>query len=1016
MKQRFNLAAWSLEHKPLIYFFMGLLMLAGCLSYWKLGRMEDPDYTIRQMVVTTSWPGATAEQVEDQVTEKLEKSLQDLEGLDNLQSYSSPGQSVITVELKDTINKKDIQSRWTDARNLVTAAAADLPAGVEKPAIDDHFDAVYGMVYALTAEQGYNFQEMKAQAEKIRQRILTLPQTKKVELLGTQTECIYLDADSSKMLRLGLGAADIEQRLQEENSVVSSGVAAMSGNQLPVHLKDNFANPSEIEKLTFLKNGRSLHFADFATVQRSYQEPGEPKFFYQGQPAIGIAVSMNAGENIMEYGTALEKLVAATAKELPAGMELHQTVNQAQTVHDAIFDFVRSLAEALIIIFAVSLFSLGRREGLVVAICIPFVLAVVFSVMYLLHIDLQRVSLGALIIGLGLLVDDAMIVVEMIIVKLDEGWEKSVAVVHAFEVTAIPMLTGTLITCAGFIPVAFATGSSSEFCSSLFSVISIALLASWVTAGAVTPLLGHYFIERKTMTKSVGCMADWMKRFYAWYEQILLAAIFHRKKVLLGVIVIFLLSCFALTQVRQESFPASTRPELIVRMEFPETSSLAYAEKSGAQLAKEIAADVDVESFTYTTGMGEPRFVLSFDPAPTKPNLVEFLVVAKDLAARKRLEKKLQDQLSEEFPEAQLHLKVLVTGSSSEYPVMLCVKGPELSKVREIASKVEAVMRAHPAVRNTTQTSGKQLQGIHLELDEERARQLGVTPRSLGQDVCQSIEGKRISTYQEGDESLPVILRYRNGGDDLLSSLGQTPVQLENGRKVSLDQVARVSLQSEPASIFRKNRQPAIQVCADVQGQTGEDVTQEVYDQLAEMRAALPAGYSIELDGALKDSNSNNASFLAPMPIMVLIILVLLMLQLQNLVKTGLTLLTAPLGIIGVALGLVLTGKPFGFVVLMGILALFGIIIRNSVILIDQIEKHRAEGEAVLNALVHASKSRLRPIMLTAMAAVLAMVPLAFNVFWGPMAVAMGAGLLVATVLTLLVLPVMYAGCYLSHS
>lgn len=1016
MRTHWNLAAWSMTHKSLVYFFVVLLMAAGCLSYWKLGRMEDPDYTIRQMVVTTNWPGATAEQVEYQVTDKLEKKLQDLDGLDNLQSYSSPGQSTITVELKDTIKKKDIQGRWADARNIINSEAASLPTGAETPQIDDHFDAVYGMIYALTADDGYSPREMKAQAEKIRQAILTLPQTKKVELLGTQTECLYLKVNGSKLMQMGITIDELEQLMQAENTVISSGTATTVANNLPVYVKDSFRTPQELEQLSLRKDGHSFRVLDFASIQRSYLEQGEPKFFYQGKPAIGIAVSMSSGENIMEYGAELKRLIATIEKQLPVGMEMHQTVDQMQTVGDAIFDFVRSLVEALLIIFAVSLFSLGRRAGVVVAICIPFVLAVVFSVMYLLHIDLQRVSLGALIIGLGLLVDDAMIVVEMIIVKLEDGWERAAAVTHAFEVTAIPMLTGTLITCAGFIPVGFAAGSASEYCSSIFYVITIALLTSWIVAGAVTPLLGYHFIKINPRAEKSGRMAVWIEYFHKCYEQVLRQAINHRKKVLAGVLLAFLLACFGLTQVRNESFPASTRPELIARMEFPVSTSAADTERCAAELAQFIKADEDVKSFTYTTGMGAPRFVLSFDPAQIKPNMVEFLLVAKDLEARKRLETKLQSQLTTQFPEAQSHLKVLVTGSSSDYPVMLCVKGPELAQVKFIADQVEQVMRQNPDARNVTQISSDQIMGMQLDVDKDRARQLGINVQTLGTDVRRYTEGKVLGAYQEVDESLPIILQYRDNGSDLLGRMGQMPVQLVTGKKVPLSQVSDVTLRSEEASIFRKNRLPAIQICADVQGKTGEDVTQEVYDQLSNVRSKLPAGYSIELDGALKDSNKNNASFFKPVPGMVLVILVLLMLQLEDVKKTLLTLLTAPLGIIGVTLGLLVTGRPFGFVVLMGILALFGIIIRNSIILIDQIEIHRADGESVESALLSAVRSRLRPIMLTAMAAVLAMLPLAYNVFWGPMAVAMGAGLLVATVLTLIVLPVMYAACYLKEN
>lgn len=1004
-----------MAHKQFVYFLVVLLTIAGIISYFSLARMEDPDYTIRQMVITTSWPGATAEQVENQVTEKLEKKLQDLEGLDNLKSYSMPGQSVITVELKDTIKKEDIVNKWADARNIVNSETASLPAGVEKPQIDDHFDAVYGMIYALTAENGYTPLEVKKQAEKIRQNILALPQTKRVELLGEQTEGIYIRADSNKMLQMGISATDVEQMVQSENTVASSGVATMPANNMAIHMKDTLGSTKTLEALSFAKNGRIFHLSDFATVQRSAVAQGEPKFYYQGKPAVGIAVSMTSGENIIEYGETLDAMVDSLKEQLPVGMELHQTVNQAQTVDDAIFDFVRSLIEALIIIFAVSLFSLGRRAGIVVALCIPFVLAVVFSVMYLLGIDLQRVSLGALIIGLGLLVDDAMIVVEMIIVRLEEGWEKKDAVVQAFEMTAMPMLTGTLITCAGFIPVAFATGSSSEFCSSIFSVITIALLTSWVVAGMVTPLLGYHFINQNDLKKASGKLAKQVERFNQWYRHALIWAIEHGRIILIGVAVLFVLSCVGLTQVTQESFPASTRPELIVRLEFPDSASLANTETQAAKIAEEIRTNEDVKSFTYTTGRGAPRFVLSFDPAQAKPNMAEFILVAKNLDARNRLEDMLRDRLPLEYPEAQLNFKVLTTGSSSEYPVMLSVRGPELSEVKVIADSVEAIMREHPNIQNVVQTSGKQILGVHLDVDAERSRQLGITTQTLASDVQRRVEGKTVSTYQDGDETLPIIIQMNVDGNDMMGQLGQTPVQLANGKKVPLEHVVNTSLKHEFSNIYRQNRLPAIQVCADTHGKTGEDVTQEVYDQLTALRAKLPVGYSVDLDGSLKDSNSNTAAFLTLVPIMIVIILVLLMVQLQNIGKTCLTLLTAPLGIIGVTLGLMITGKPYGFVVLMGILALFGIIIRNSVILIDQIEKHRAEGENVMDAVFHASISRMRPILLTAAAAVLAMVPLAGNTFWGPMAVAMGAGLLVATVLTLIVLPVMYTSCYLKR-
>lgn len=1010
----FNLSAWSLAHKNLVYFFIFLLALAGMLSYARLGRMEDPDYTIRQMVVSTTWDGATAKQVEAQITDPLEKKLQDLEGLDHLESYSLPGQSVITVELKDTTKKDEIAGKWADARNLVQEEAANLPQGAGTPVVNDHFDSVYGMLYALTADDGYSYREMKDQAESIRQDILALPQTKQVELLGTQTECIYVDADRNKMSKLGLSLDEVESFLQAENTVADSGLSSTKTDNMFLRVKDEFHSPEDLASLPLTKNGRILRLADFSQVKKDYLESGSPKFFYQGKPAIGIAVSMTAGENIIDFGKALQEVIASDQAKLPAGMEIYQTVNQAKAVDTSIDAFVRSLVEALLIIFAVSLFSLGRKAGIVVVLCIPFVLAITFSIMYLLKIDLHSVSLGALIIGLGLLVDDAMIVVEMILVKLEEGAPKREAVTHAFAVTARPMLTGTLITCAGFIPVAFATGSSSEFCVSLFYVITIALLSSWIVAGAVTPLLSYHFIDAAAVSKKAKRFSALKTRFYAWYQRVLQGAIRARKKVLAGTLVLFLLSCGGFFCLHQEFFPASTRPELIVRLELPADASYKKTEASAQKLAKLLQAEEDVKTFSYTTGMGLPRYVLTFNPAQDKPNLAEFLVTTKDLAGRQRLREKLPQLAADNLPEARLHTQVIVTGTSSEYPVMMRVQGPSLDKVHEIANQVEKVMRQNPDTQNVCQTSGEKIPSLHFNVDPLRARQLGVTAGSLAQDAQRNMTGKIVTTFQDGDDSLPVLLRLQDANSDPLAAVGQFPVSLASGISVPLEQVAAIQMKPEEGLLFRYNRQNAIQVCAEVRGdKSGDDVAAAVYQSLASLQQQLPPGYQIKADGTLSTNDSDTDAFLAPVPIMVLIILVLLMFQLQNATKTLITLLTAPLGLIGVVAGLLLTGRPFGFVVMVGMLALSGIIIRNSVILIDQIEKHRANGESVASAVVSASVSRLRPIMLTAMAAVLAMIPLSHNALWGPMAVAMGAGLLVATVLTLIILPVMYAAVYL---
>ena len=1010
--KNFNLADWSLAHRPLIYFLIALLAIMGCFSYLKLGRMEDPDYTVREMVVTTAWPGATASQVEKQVTDPLEKKLQNIDGLLCVESYSLPGQSIIYVELKDQVPKKDIALRWTDARNIVRAQKSTLPDGVEESVIDDHFDDVYGMIYALTADQGYSYEDMRQKAEKIRQRILKIPQTKKVELLGVQTESIYIDAKIDKMAQMGVSAADITGLLQGDNKMTAPGILITQKENLYLRPQNLFHRLEDLKALPIAKGGQVFRLSDVAQVNRGYMIPAEPKFFYQGKPAIGIATSMTVGENIIDFGQTLTQTMQEIGRQLPAGMELHQTVNQARIVDEATHDFVRSLGEALLIIFAVSLFALGRRAGLIVACCIPLVLAVVFSVMYFLHIDLQRVSLGALILSLGLLVDDAMIVIEMMMVRLEEGYDRRQAAIHAYEVTAFPMLTGTIITCAGFIPVGLAKGSASEYCSSIFSVVTIALLTSWLAASTVTPILGYHFIT-PGKAQGKGRFSQWKQQFYSWYHAALVRVIEHRKLVLLVTLAAFICSIAGLQFVRQEYFPASTRPDLIVQLELPAGSTAENTERVAASFAKELNSRPELDYYTYHTGEGAPRFVLTFEPANSKPNFAEFVLVAKDLAGRQKLEQDITQLLQEKFPEIKSHQKVILTGDSFDYPTMLRVEGPELDKVKEIAEQVAARMRQDPAARNVNLKTGTKGWGVHLTTDAARNRQLGVTAQSLSMDLQRAMEGVTISSYQEEDRLLPIVFRLQGNQAATADDLMKVPVQLSSGKTVPLGQVATPSMELEDGEIYRKDGKPSIRVCAEVNGQkTGEDVATDVYEGLAGLRSSLPPGYAIKYDGVSDDSSVTTGLFLEPVPIMALIILIVLMLQLQNTVKALMTILTAPLGMIGVTAGLLLTGRPFGFVVMLGILALFGIIIRNSIILIDQIGQHERAGEKVREAVIHAAESRLRPILLTAMAAILAMIPLAMNLFWGPMAVAIGSGLLVATVLTLFILPAMYITWY----
>ncbi len=1013
---RLNLAQWSLSHKALVYFFSFLLVISGIFSYLSLGRMEDPDYTIRQMVIYTQWPGATARQVEEQVTDVLEKRLQDLENLDNLESYSMPNQSIIYVNLKDSVNKEDIRRLWTDARNLVISETPNLPSGVKTPQVNDHFDDVYGMIYALTADEGYTMRDMKNEAENIKASILNLKQTKKVMLLGAKTQCIYADADPYVMLKSDVSVSEIRKLIQSENTVTDSGIISGSADMIPLTLSNNFKSEDELSLLPINKNGKVIRLADLLKVRNTYVETGETAFFYNGEPALGIAVSMVSGENIIEFGDKLGKVIKECNEALPAGMELHKVADQAKNVDNAIFSFVRCLVEALVIIFGVSIFSLGTHAGLVVALCIPLVLAITFSIMYYLGIDLQSVSLGGLIIGLGLLVDDAMIVIEMIIVKLSEGLGKVEAAVVAFSETAVPMLTGTLITCAGFIPVALAEGSASEFCCSLFYVITIALIVSWLVAGLATPLFAYHLIGTISEKKE-SPVAAFILRFRSDYKKLLTFCIEKRKAFLFAVFVVFILCAYGFTQLRTEFFPASSHPELVLRMELPAGASYKNSEEIAGRFAEAIKDSENLEYYSYTIGQGNPRFVLTFSPANAKPNMAEFIMVAKGIEERTKLEQEVKTLIDEKFPEVIGHTMLIVTGSPTEYAVTFRIQGPDLNKVRDITSKVEDIMYTYDSLKNIRKKGGEEMISLDTRTQNLKLKQLGLTSGSIASQVKLLTSGEVISSIQDKDVTIPIIFRLKAENADIYQTLSDMPIELPDGKKLTLGSVAELEAGVEEANILRRDRLPAVKICAEVKdGLSGDDVTAQIYNDLKKFRKSLPRGYSIELDGGLENSQKNTASFLKPAPVMAIIILVILMFELQSIKKVMITLLTAPLGIIGVTIGLGITGRPVGFVVILGLLALFGIIIRNSVILIDQIEKHIKEGMSIYDSLISASISRLRPIMLTAMAAILAMIPLATNALWGPMATAMAFGLLFATILTLLVLPAMYASVYIKKS
>jgi len=1008
---KLNLTEWALNNKPLVYFFVLLVFVGGLFSYQKLGRMEDPDFVIRQMVVSVAWPGASAGQVEEQITDKIEKKLQDTPNLDYLKSYSSPGQAVIYVNLKETVKEKDIRPAWLEVRNMVNDIKGTLPQGVVGPAFNDRFDDVFGSIYALTGD-GYSYEEMREKAEKIRRILLSVKNVKKVELIGVQPEKIYMEMENSKLAQLGIDPNRIIALVQAQSAMTASGMVETSADNVYLRVSGMFEYVDGLRNMPIRVNEKTFRLGDVANIKRGYVDPMEPKMYYNGQPAIGIALSMDKGANIITLGTELAKATTVIKKELPLGMEINQVSNQSKVVKESIDEFVKSLWEAIIIVLAVCFLSLGVQSGVVVALCIPLVIAGIFVCMEILGIDLHKVSLGALIIALGLLVDDAIIAVEMMTVKLEQGWGRFEAACYAYTATAFPMLTGTLITCAGFIPIGFAQGGTAEFTSSLFQVITISLLISWLVSVVVTPLLGYKFIKPKQHKEEQGHdMYD--TKFYGLFRQTLTWCLNHKNMVLSITVACLIGSIFLLKLVKQEFFPPSTRLELIVEMTLPEGSSLAATEQEAKKLAESLSGDSDIESYSYYVGKGAPRFILTMEPKLPATNYAQFVVVAKDLEARNALHQKITTLFADNFPNVRGHIELIQTGPPSPYPVMLRVSGYDHKKVREIAMQVSDCLASNPSLTMINFDWNEKSKVMHLTVDQDKARMLGITSQGLAQDLQTQLSGTSVAEFYEQDKTVGIVFRIDAQNRKNLASIKNLSIHIGNGKFVPLEQIAKISYDGEDGLIWRRNLLPTMTVQANViPGVTGNDATQAVYESLKSVRENLPYGYSIDIGGSSEKSKTSIDFLLNTVPVMLMVIVILLMLQLRKVSLVVLTLLTAPLGIIGVSLAMLLTMRSMGFVAELGILALSGMIIRNSVILIDQIEQHIKTGETVWDAIINSAVLRFRPIMLTATAAILGMLPLVPSTFWGPMAVAIGGGLLGATVMTLLVLPTMYAAWF----
>lgn len=1003
-----NLSELALKNKVLVWYFIVIVAIAGVFSYMKLGRMEDPAYTVRQMVVTVAWPGATAQQMQDQVTDKIEKKLQDTPNLDYIKSYSSPGQAVIYVNLTDQAPADSIRSTWHEVRNLTEDMKKDLPEGVYGPYYNDRFDDVYGSVYAITGD-GYSYEELRQKAEKIRRIMLGIQDVSKVEIVGEQSEKVYIEVANAKLAELGIAPTVIANAVKGQNAMTPAGMVDTKSDNVYLRISGVFEDVEAIRNLPINANGRVFRLGDIATVERRYTEPSDPKMYYNGKPAVGIALSMKTGGNILTLGDNLEKLQASVKQDLPAGMEIHQVSDQPKVVKDSISDFVNTLREAIIIVLVVSFLSLGLRTGLVVAFCIPLVLTGVFCVMEIAGIDLHKVSLGALIIALGLLVDDAIIAVEMMSVQLEKGLDRLSAACYAFKATAKPMLTGTLVTCAGFIPVAFADGAASEFCKSLFPVILAALLLSWIVSVMVAPLFGYYLIKVKPETTEKPL---YQSRFYRLFRQVLTWCLTHRAIVIGGTAGLFVLSVGLMKWIPQEFFPPSLRPEIIVEMTLPEGSSMQASEKE----AKTLSAFLDtqkeqIDSYSYYVGEGAPRFVLTLEPVLPKNNYAQFVVVAKDVASREALTQKIKKEMADKQPGVRCNIKNVPLGPPSDYPIMLRVSGYDVDKVKLYAQQIANRISKDSNTENVFLNWEQKSKVMHLQLDQNKLRAMGLSGQDVAKTLYTELSGATIAEYYAADKTIGIQLRLQDSDRNDLSKIKSIPIYTGRGY-VPLEQIASITYGAEDALIWRRDLKPTITVEGNIKSGTANDATQKAYDSIKDIRDAMPFGYSVEIDGALENSQKSLRYLLGPVPIMILIIMTLLMFQLRRVSLMILTLITAPMGIIGVSFGMLLFGKSLGFVAYLGILALGGMIIRNSVILIDQIDKHMAAGEDPWHAIIDSAVLRFRPIMLTAAAAILGMIPLMRSIFWGPMAVAIASGLFVATVLTLLVLPTLYAAWF----
>lgn len=1004
-----NLAEWAIRHKQIVYFFIIAIITGGLWSYFHLGRSEDPDFTIRQAVVTAAWPGASAQQITQQVTDPLEKKLQDTKGLDYIKSFTHDGKTVIYVNLKDSVPKEEIQTRWHEIRNLVNDEWGSLPSGVMGPYINDRFDDVYGSIYAVTGD-GFSYEEKRKYAENIRRRLTGVEDVQKVELLGVQKQEIYVEMDQNKLASFGMRPSDVFAMLQQQGAMMPAGMIHTDSRNVAIRVEGLLDTVESLKELPIHVGERSFHLGDVASVTQMYADPETSLMYFNGKPAVGIAVSMAPGGNNLVLGKNLEKEIEKEKAELPAGLDIEQVADQPSVVNDSIHEFTKSLLEAIVIVMAASFLSLGFWSGIVLALCIPVVVCASFIYMKWQGIDLHIVSLGTLIVSLGLLVDDAIIVIEMMQVKLEEGMDRLAAAQAAYKGCAKPMLAGTLITAAGFIPVGFAAGQTAEYVGAFFWVIASTLLLSWVASIFVSPVLGYRFIRVKAGEKKTA-FAD---RAYRLFYKAIAWCIRFKKTVIIGTAAIFAGTVALIPFVNQEFFPDSVRPEIILDVNLPSGASIKETKEVMAGIADNLYGDNRVSSFSTYVGDSAPRFILLFDPLAPEDSHGQMILVARDSKVRDSLRDDTLAFIAEQYPDARAHARLITTGPPAEYPIMLRLSGKNVEDTAKFAKEAAALVSQYPGMKNVSMDWPEKTPVVRLKIDQDKVRKLGGDNYSISRDLYVKLSGYKVAESYQGNQLVPISFRLEGSNAARLADLSSLPVHVGSGRYVPLGEIADISYENETSTIWRRDLHPTITIRGEAGGdKTADSVVNELYDRtLKEFREHLPDGYTLEKGGAIENSEKSVQYLAAPVPIMIFLILMILMFELDKIPLMVIAGITGPLGLIGAILSLFLTRQPMGFVSIVGMLALSGMVVRNSIILLDQIRQHLADGKKPYDAVIESAALRFRPIMLSSVTDVLGFVPLIPSPFWRPLAVSFIGGLLLATAIGLLVVPALYCWYY----